>query len=222
MDTLAKSSENEPPKDGSHPLKCLKETSDILTQLSTRDGWISSMQDSLANLIQSPVFKQVLATREAAKCGAKHNASLSSLDQSTFSWRTYQDLFDQPSQESQPTFPESGMTLNGYLYQLPSLGLIINDGDGGGLLPTPNGTSNHGKNHVSGRLDEWGGSSNPWRGTEIGKVHCAAFEEWMLGLPIKWTELTEYETPKSRCKLPLPGSYSEVNDEKVGADGTAI
>jgi len=32
-------------------------------------------------------------------------------------------------------------------------------------LPTPSGCSNRGKNHVVGRLDEWGGSSNPFRGT---------------------------------------------------------
>jgi hypothetical protein len=49
---------------------------------------------------------------------------------------------------------------------------------------------NGGKNHTVGRLDEWGGSSNPFRGTEIGKVRCASFEEWMMGLPIGWTALT--------------------------------
>lgn len=69
---------------------------------------------------------------------------------------------------------------------------------GSGLLPTPSGTSSHGKNHAMGRLDEWGGSSNPWRGTEIGKVRCASFEEWMMGFPTGWTELTVSETPSSR------------------------
>jgi hypothetical protein len=66
------------------------------------------------------------------------------------------------------------------------------------LLPRPSGTStgrNGKKNHVVGRLDEWGGSSNPFRGTEIGKVRCASFEEWMMGFPIGWTELTRSETP---------------------------
>ncbi len=69
---------------------------------------------------------------------------------------------------------------------------------GSGLLPTPSGTSNGGKNHVMGRLDEWGGSSNRWRGTEIGKVRCASFEEWMMGFPTGWTELTPSEMPLSR------------------------
>jgi len=56
-------------------------------------------------------------------------------------------------------------------------------------LPTPSGTSNHGKNHVAGRLDEWGGSSNPFRGKEIGKVHSPGFELWVMGYPDVWREL---------------------------------
>ncbi len=83
------------------------------------------------------------------------------------------------------------------LYRLTQLGRSINE-IGSGLLPTPSGTSSHGKNHVMGRLDEWGGSSNPWRGTTIGKVRCASFEEWMMGFPIGWTDLTESETQSCR------------------------
>lgn len=58
-----------------------------------------------------------------------------------------------------------------------------------GGLPTPSGTSNHGKNHVAGRLDEWGGSSNPFRGTCLGKVHSPSFEAWMMGIPVAWVPL---------------------------------
>ena len=57
-------------------------------------------------------------------------------------------------------------------------------------LPTPSGCSNGGKNHVVGRLDEWGGSSNPFRGTEIGRVRCASFEAWMMGYPMAWVSRT--------------------------------
>jgi len=55
-------------------------------------------------------------------------------------------------------------------------------------LPTPSGTSNHGVNHVAGRLDEWGGSSNPFRGTDLGAVHSPSFEFWMMGLPAAWRQ----------------------------------
>ena len=70
-------------------------------------------------------------------------------------------------------------------------------GLGTGLLPTPSGTSNHGKNHVAGRLDEWGGSSNPFRGTSLGKVHCPAFELWVMGYPEAWAQLMPPVMPSS-------------------------
>ena len=69
---------------------------------------------------------------------------------------------------------------------------------GRGSLPTPSGTSNHGMNHVSGRLDEWGGSSNPFRGTPLGKVHCAPFELWVMGYSDAWGRLMPLETRSSR------------------------
>lgn len=71
-------------------------------------------------------------------------------------------------------------------------------GSASGGLPTPSGTSNHGKNHVAGRLDEWGGSSNPFRGTEFGRLHLPSFECWMMGLPAAWQQLTPTVTRSSR------------------------
>jgi hypothetical protein len=58
-----------------------------------------------------------------------------------------------------------------------------------GSLQTPSGTSNHGKNHVAGRLDEWGGSSNNFRGTGVGNLHLPAFELWTMGFPASWRQL---------------------------------
>ena len=81
-----------------------------------------------------------------------------------------------------------------------------------GSLPTPSGTSNHGKNHVSGRLDEWGGSSNPFRGTPTGKVHCVPFELWVMGLPDAWAELMPPAMPSSR-KSRKPSSKATPNPE---------
>jgi hypothetical protein len=106
-------------------------------------------------------------------------------------WLTPQrDMFGEvPWAQFSGTWPEAGIMRNGYVYPQPSL-VRRTGGTGSGLLPTPSGTSNHGKNHVSGRLDEWGGSSNPFRGTEIGKLHSPRFEEWMMGFPDRWTELT--------------------------------
>lgn len=69
---------------------------------------------------------------------------------------------------------------------------------GFGSLPRPSGTSNHGRNHVAGRLDEWGGSSNPFRGTSLGKVHCPAFELWVMGYLDAWAQLMPPAMPSSR------------------------
>lgn len=73
------------------------------------------------------------------------------------------------------------------------------DGQGSGFLPTPSGTSSHGKNHVVGRLDEWGGSSNPFRGTDLGKMRLPTLEEWMMGYPEGWSRIEPMpsETPSS-------------------------
>lgn len=64
-------------------------------------------------------------------------------------------------------------------------------------LPTPSGCSNGGKNHVVGRLDEWGGSSNPFRGTGDGRARCGSFEAWMMGYPTEWASLMASEMQSS-------------------------
>jgi hypothetical protein len=79
--------------------------------------------------------------------------------------------------------------------------------ESGYSLLTPSGCRS-GKNHVGGRLDEWGGKSNPWRGTDIGKTSSPAFEEWVMGWPEQWTELTRYETAKFQEWSKLHGRHS--------------
>jgi hypothetical protein len=59
-------------------------------------------------------------------------------------------------------------------------------------LPTPM----RGNDHWGARLDEWGGSSNPFRGTELGQLRLnPCWVEELMGLPIGWTELEPAETP---------------------------
>ncbi len=83
-----------------------------------------------------------------------------------------------------------------YCQRVPRMRRI--DVTGYGSLPTPSGTSNHGKNHVAGRIDEWGGSSNYFRGTEHGPLHLPAFELWTMGYPELWRQLTPPATRLSR------------------------
>jgi hypothetical protein len=89
-------------------------------------------------------------------------------------------------------------TMSGLTTYRPRVRALGTKGIEHGFLPTPSGTSNHGKNHVAGRLDEWGGSSNPFRGTSLGKVHCPAFELWVMGYPDQWAQLMQRVTQSSR------------------------
>jgi site-specific DNA-cytosine methylase len=52
------------------------------------------------------------------------------------------------------------------------------------------------RNNTMGRVDEWGGSSNPLRGTVIGSMCLPEFEEMVMGWPIGWTAPTPYETAR--------------------------
>ena len=83
------------------------------------------------------------------------------------------------------------------LWGLTPLARPTKDFGSGSWLPTPSGV-NGGTNHTAGRLDEWGGNSNPFRGTSLQRVRCAAFEEWMMGLGIRHTELTPSEMRSPR------------------------
>ena len=67
---------------------------------------------------------------------------------------------------------------------------------GSGSLPTPSGVS--GRGHMAGRMDEWGGSSNPFRGTPLGPTHSPSFELWMMGYPATWREQMPPAMPSSR------------------------
>jgi hypothetical protein len=140
--------------------------------------------------------KAPASTASDQECGPTWRELWAKYDPATCSWRTLQPSLLADSDELSPTWPRSGMTADGLCWALPMLGRRTSETDSG-LWPTPSGTSNHGKNHVAGRLDEWGGSSNPLRGSEIAGVRCASFEEWMMGWTTGWTALTPYETDRS-------------------------
>lgn len=121
--------------------------------------------------------------------------SFAKLDPLTLRWKTPQLSLFEDSADFLGTWPQWGMMLGGECWEHLMPGSSTTERESGFYLPTPSGV-NGGKNHTCGRLDEWGGSRNPWRGTEIGKVRCPAFEEWVMGWPVSWTELTPLEMDK--------------------------
>ena len=161
-------------------------------------------RECLALLHQSPgICREVLTSTEDGS-GQRSPESSARHDPSTQSWRTQQVCFpwmeDGPSQESYLNFTQSGMMLGGKLWELTPLVRHTGGIASGSLLPTPSGV-NGGVNHTAGRLDEWGGNSNPFRGTSLGKSRCGIFEEWIMGMDIHHTALTPSETPSSRKSL---------------------
>lgn len=137
------------------------------------------------------------STESAPVCGRTWHALSVRFNPASCEWKTAGDLLSEDLPESLVTLPRWGLMRDGECWGLIGLEPLIGVSARGFLLPTPSGCRS-GKNHVVGRLDEWGGSSNPWRGTETGKTRSPSFEEWMMGWPIGWSALTPLETVRFR------------------------
>lgn len=83
------------------------------------------------------------------------------------------------------------------------------------ILPTPNACM--GNNN--GRLDEWGGSGNPFRGTPEGRGCLSPlWVEWLIGFRAGWTDLDASVMQSFRCRSTRslkqsPESKEERSDE---------
>ena len=137
-------------------------------------------QDSMAN---------------AADYGEKWQGSFARYDRATHTLKTAQCSLIEDLTGCSVTLPRWGLMQRGALSERMPAAFCINASASGSSLPTPSGCRS-GKNHVVGRMDEWGGSSNPWRRTEIGKTSSPDFEEWVMGWPGRWTVLTPLEMDK--------------------------
>jgi len=193
---------------------CPSSLSGTTCEHSTADRGEDSLtlcaEDSLARTSAQPEKAQESKANDQ-DCGPKCDGSLARYNPHSRSWKTRQCLLQGGLESFSETWPNWGLMHDGECWGLVPLVRHIH-GSGCGLLPTPSGTSNHGQNHVCGRLDEWGGASNPWRGTEIGRIACASFEEWVMGWPVMWTAPTPYETDKFRQWLDSHGELSQESE----------
>jgi hypothetical protein len=159
----------------------------------------------------SPVSLSLLPESKGARttnvtCGQQRPTLFATYSLNPFCLRTRPDLF--PADISQPssvTWPQWGSWAGGELSAHSTPDSIISAA-GRGSLPTPSGV-NGGKNHTMGRVDEWGGSSNPLRGTVIGSMCLPEFEELVMGWPIGWAALTPYATDKFQEWSQQHGDY---------------
>lgn len=135
------------------------------------------------------------STASAAESGQKWCGSLAKYDPATHTLKTAQLSFIEDSTGCCVTLPRWGLMRDGVCLERERPGSRISATASGSSLPTPSGV-NGGKNNTMGRIDEWGGSSNPLRGTVIGSMCLPEFEEMVMGWPIRWTALTPFATAR--------------------------
>ena len=168
------------------------------TETNGKEASTSSLEGSRARTSARPGRGQEL-TEAAAGFGRRCGELLARYCLSGCSWKTPLSLFSEDLHWSLVSLPRSGMMQDGLCWELTPPGFRITE-PAFGWWPTPSGV-NGGKNHVMGRLDEWGGSSNPWRQTPTGKLSSPEFEETVMGFPTGWTARTPLGTHKFQSWL---------------------
>ena len=204
IDMPAKSSENEQQTDGFPDCMCGKGTFDCLIHPSTQESWIASMQDSLAKTLVLLESRQAYLREPDQVFTAKSCVSLAWLDQSSCSWRTYQQSFLTDSEPFSETWPRWGMTQGGSAYAHPMSERRITETDGF-YWPTPNavdwkGTSTNATfDQRMTQAQVWGG------GVLIGTIYPnpTAYEA-LMGFPAGFTELKAWVMRKSHSKPQPP------------------
>ena len=215
--TPARSCENEPQKDGSPACECGKGTSGCSIHPNTPEAWTASMRASLARILALPENRQALERKRAVASTVKSSASLAWFDPATCSLKTSQQSLLTDSEPCSPTLPRSGMSRNGYVYVLPTVGRTITGTDGG-YWPTPvksdcvarrPSTNWEGSDLPSVVWRRNGGEQNPHK--PPAKLN-ADWVDWLMGFPIGWTGLNAAATHKSRSKPQPLGDCSGAND----------
>ena len=143
--------------------------------------------------------------------GAKWGGLLARLDPDTSLWRTLQCSLIMDSEECLETFPKWGLMQDGGLWEQTQL-VHPTEGNDFGWLPTPvatdymtgkvNGIEYRNKRFIRTSLTsgtEFGAKLADAFRLMTGKALPSNFSEWMMGLPIGWTELKPVATP--RCQL---------------------
>ena len=157
------------------------------------------LEDSRARTLAPLARARALAGNDLA-FGQSSPESFAKFDPFTHLWRTARPCLLGESMSYSGTWPRWGSMRNGVCSEQESPASRTDGIACGFSLPTPSGV-NGGRNNTMGRIDEWGGSSNPLRGTVIGSMCSPEFEEMVMGWPIGWTAPMPYATDKFRAWL---------------------
>lgn len=146
------------------------------------------------------------STENGQDCGGKWRGWLAKYDPVTSLWKTAQCSFIEDLGESLATFPRSGMTRNGLLWELPMLERRTREKESG-FWPTPTATDYKGSPTVETTLSRAQKSSRGVRLPEeltrrgVYGLLNPQWVEWLMGWPIGHTDLKPLETDKSRSAL---------------------
>ena len=142
------------------------------------------------------------STEREADCGQSSRVLLAKFDRDTRSWKTPQCSLFGDSDECLETFPRSGMTQNGLLWELTTWAhpTVVSE-SGFWRIPTP--LASDGKNskvrHL--RNSKFGARirSVPYWILKNYNMRCTPkMSEWLMGYPISWTDSAPLATDKFR------------------------
>lgn len=207
---VAKSLENEPPKDGSQACKCSRETSDCSRHPTGKDEWIALMQDFLAS--HTALLENARDTLTIETYGRKSSESLGKFGPNgSFSKTSQESFLINSLEQSSVIWPSSGMIADGRCWGLTRLVPRTKE-NAGGCWPTPlasdcEGGVNKCQNDGGGfyRVNKKGVRHGVKLRDAIGGKPNPVFDEWLMGFPIRYTELRRVETGKCLSRRPLRG-----------------
>jgi len=181
-------------------------------------------------------------TESAAGCGEKWRASFTKYDHDTSLWKTHQCSLLGDLEPFLETWPQSGLMRGGECWEQQTLAHHTKGTESGFsqiTFPTP--TASHMPSEGSimqyRKLVDMGiltkteaekmleASLNPprmkpWKPkleqpleTKTGGYMNPAFQEWLMGWPLGWTDLKPLETDKCHSVPQQPGSFSVNNGE---------
>lgn len=121
-------------------------------------------------------------------CGVNKPASFAKWNQDTHSWRTVPSLHEEASTSFSGTWPQWGLMRDGACYRVEKKALPTKENESGYWLPTPTAHNAKEGNYPAERT-----RNTPTLAAALGGKINPQFTEWMMGLPIGYTDLSPLE-----------------------------
>jgi len=165
-----------------------------------KDTSMSFAEDFLARTFPSADVAQG-SMESNLDCGSIWPESFAKYNQSTSSWKTRQLSLLEGLDEFSETWPQWGMMRNG---ECSALAMLVQSTleTGSGFLPTP---TKH--NSKEGNYPAELRRNTPTLATHAGGKINPEWTEWLMGWPIKWTDLAPLEMDKFQQWLHSHGGH---------------